>query len=211
MRRALLAGGLLLATAGGVLLAEQGWMAAKARVAEALIARAWSAHQADGAVHRPWSWADMHPVARLEVPRLEVARVVLSGATGATLAFGPGHVHGTAEPGGHGNCVVAGHRDGSFAFLERLRVGDTVVLETRDGAAHYLVERRAVVTRWDAEALEPTDGRRLTLITCYPFGGLRRSDLRYVVTCRPAPVSRAARMVRWTRWGSRSWSRLWAG
>jgi sortase A len=187
MRRALLAGGLLLATAGGVLLAEQGWMAAKARVAEVLIARAWSAHLADGAAHRPWSWADMHPVARLEVPRLEVARVVLSGATGATLAFGPGHVHGTAEPGGRGNCVVAGHRDGSFAFLERLRDGDTVVLETRDGTASYLVERRAVVTRWNAEVIEPTDRRRLTLITCYPFGGLQRSNLRYVVTCRPAP------------------------
>jgi len=211
MRRALVAGGLLLATAGGVLLAEQGWIAAKARVAEVLIARAWSAHLADGAAHRPWSWADLHPVARLAVPRLGVARVVLSGATGATLAFGPGHVHGTAEPGRRGNCVVAGHRDGSFAFLEHLRDGDTVVLETRDGTASYRVERRAVVTRWDAEAIEPTDGRRLTLVTCYPFGGLRRSDLRYVVTCRPALVSRAARMVPWIDWGSRSWSRLWAG
>ena len=65
------------------------------------------------------------------------------------------------------------------------------------GGERYVVERRAIVTRWDAEAVEATDGRRLTLITCYPFGGLRRSDLRYVVTCRPAP----ARMVRWTRWG----------
>ena len=106
---------------------------------------------------------------------------------------------------------MAGHRDGSFAFLEQLRDGDVVVLETRDGAARYVVERRAIVTRWDAEAVEATDGRRLTLITCYPFGGLRRSDLRYVVTCRPAPPSRAARMVGWTRWGLRSWSRLWAG
>ena len=184
MRRALAAAGLLLASAGGVLLTEQGWLAAKARVAELLIARAWNAHLDDGAAHRPWSWADMHPVARLEVPRLRVARVVLSGALPAGHLF---WVHGTAEPGKRGNCGAAGHRDGAFAFLEQLRDGDVVVLETRDGAARYVVERRAIVTRWDAEAVEATDGRRLTLITCYPFGGLRRSDLRYVVTCRPAP------------------------
>ena len=51
-------------------------------------------HLADGEAHPPWRWADTSPIARLEVPRLGVRRVVLAGATGAVLAFGPGHIHG---------------------------------------------------------------------------------------------------------------------
>jgi sortase A len=183
VRRVAAAGGLVLLAAGGFLLTEQGWLTAKARVAEALIDRALERHLDDGGVHRPWSWADMHPVASLEVPRLGVRRVVLSGATGSTLAFGAGHVHGTALPNERGNCAVAGHRDGRFAFLERLVPGDEVLLRTRNGAARYVVAARKVIDRRDVEVLEPTGTTRLTLITCYPFGGLRRSGLRYAVVC----------------------------
>jgi sortase A len=178
---------LTLLSAGGMLIAERGWLAAKARVAGVLIDRAFAMHLRDGGSHRPWGWADMHPIARLEVPRLGVRRTVLSGATGATLAFGPGRIHGTADPNGEGNCVLAGHRDGSFAFLEKLRRGDRIVLRTHGGVVSYVVEELIVADRRDASILEGSDGTRLTLITCYPFGGLRRSDLRYVVTCAPCP------------------------
>jgi sortase A len=178
---------LTLLSAGGLLLAERGWLAAKARVAGVLIDRAFAMHLSDGGRHRPWSWADMHPVARLEVPRLGVRRTVLSGATGATLAFGPGRIHGTARPNGEGNCVIAGHRDGWFAFLEKLRRGDRIVLRTHGGSVDYVVEDLIVADRREGSFLEPGEKARLTLITCYPFGGLRRSDLRYVVVCAPVP------------------------
>ena len=183
MRRAAAVCGLALLAAGGVLLTEQGWLTAKACVAEVLIDRALERHLADGGTHRPWGWADMHPVATLEAPRLGVRRVVLSGATGATLAFGAGHVHGTARPNARGNCAVAGHRDGRFAFLERLEPGDEIVLRSHSGTMRYEVTARKVTDRRDASVLEPTVTNRLTLITCYPFGGLRRSELRYVVVC----------------------------
>ena len=35
------------------------------------------------------------------------------------MAFGPGHVERTAEPGGAGTAVYAAHRDTHFAFLAR--------------------------------------------------------------------------------------------
>lgn len=177
---------LALVSAGGVLLTEQGWLAAKARVAAVLIGRSFAKHLSDGRAHRPWGWADMHPIARLEVPRLGVRRTVLSGGTGATLAFGPGHVHGTAPPNGDGNCAIAGHRDSWFAFLEELRVGDRIVVRTHTGTVTYVVRDVVVADRRDGAFLAPTGEARLTLITCYPFGGLRRSDLRYVVICVPA-------------------------
>jgi len=186
MRRVVLTCALALVSAGGVLLTEQGWLAAKARVAEILIGRSFAQHLIDGRAHRPWGWADMHPVARLEVPRLSVRRTVLSGGTGATLAFGPGHVHGTAPPNGDGNCAMAGHRDSWFAFLEELRTGDRIVLRTHTGTVAYTVRDLVVADRRETAFLAPAGEARLTLITCYPFGGLRRSDLRYVVICVPA-------------------------
>lgn len=74
---------------------------------------------------------------------------------GRTLAFGPGHLSGTAPPGAIGNAVISGHRDTHFAFLSALRVGDGIVVEGRDGrhrrraadARHLLSLRRSPTRR----------------------------------------------------------------
>jgi sortase A len=168
---------------GAALLAEQGWLGAKAALAEQLIDRAFIAHLHDGRPHRPWNWADTHPIARLEVPRLGIRRTVLAGCSGSSMAFGPGHIDGSAEPNQPGNCALGGHRDSWFGFLRELRHGDEILLRTREGLVRYRVGRIAVRSMWDAGPLEPTEQRRLTLITCYPFDGLRRTEWRYVVTC----------------------------
>ncbi len=90
---------ILLAASGGALLGGQIYLRAKAALAAVLIDRAWEAHLADGREHRPWPWADLRPVARLEVPRLGVRRAILSGASGQSLAFGLAHVSGPGLPG----------------------------------------------------------------------------------------------------------------
>jgi sortase A len=164
------------------------WMGAKASLAERLIARAFAAHVRDGGAHVPWSWADAHPVAFLEVPRLDVRRHVLTGASGSSLAFGVGHVDGTSPPNSNGNCVLTGHRDTRFAFLAELRVGDEVILTTRDGRRAWVVEGLAVVDDTRIDLLEATTSRRLTLMTCYPLDGLASSSQRLVVRCRPEGV-----------------------
>jgi sortase A len=184
-----------LLTTGGALLGQQAWLSVKAALAERLIERAFDAHLDDGRVHLPWRWADTWPVARLEVPRLGVRRVVLAGASGSTLAFGPGNVDGTALPNRSGNSAVAGHRDAWFAFLRDLEHGDRVVLTTHDDVRAYIVVETAVHSMWDVEVLEPSADRRLTLITCYPFEGPPRSPWRYVVTVAeeraPSPSDRS--------------------
>jgi sortase A len=190
-RRLLLLVSLAPLAGGAALLAQQGWLAAKAQVAGMLIERAFVAHLEDKRPHPPWDWADMHPIARLEVPRLGIRRTVLSGCSGSSMAFGPGHIDGSARPNGRGNCALAGHRDSWFAFLERLRPGDEIRLRTADGTRRYRVATLEVRSMRDAAVLEATAGRRLTLITCYPFDGLGRGELRYVITCEEDEEDRA--------------------
>ena len=184
-RRTLPALGLLMLVAGLGLFAERGYLCAKAALAEVLIARAFAAHLEDGRAHRPWSWADMEPIARLKVPRLKVRRYVLSGSSGTSMAFGIGHVDGTARPNRPGNCVLAGHRDSWLEFLGEVEVGDKLDLSTRESARRYVVRDIRIVDRLDTEALEPTADARLTLVTCYPFDALGPGRQRYVVTCGP--------------------------
>jgi sortase A len=180
---------LLLLACGGSLGARDAYLRAKGRLGAVLIERAFDAHLADGLMHRPWSWADLHPVALLEVERLGVRHHVLSGASGSSLAFGPGHVDGTAQPNGRGNSVLAGHRDRWFAFLEDLEVGDVIDVTTRQSRRTWIVEEIRVVHQSSTRLLDPTATDRLTLITCYPFDALLPSPQRYVILCRPTDRS----------------------
>ena len=162
---------------------EAAYVRAKAGVAQRLIALAWDRSLARGARVKPWPWADTYPVARLEAPRQGAALMVLAGAGGRTLAFGPGHVDGTPLPGDAGNCVVSGHRDTHFAFLRELRAGDTLLVQCAGGRmAHYTVAGIEVVRKRDIRVLLDVGDDRLTLVTCYPFDRpIPGGSLRYVV------------------------------
>jgi sortase A len=139
------AAALALVAAGAVLLAHGLWIPAKAAFAQVLLERAFSKSEGGGAA-RPWPWADFVPLARLRAPRLEASAIVVSSATGEALAFGPGHLSGSAPPGAHGNVVLAGHRDTHFRFLRDLRPGDALVLETpAGGRGDYAVAWAGVV------------------------------------------------------------------
>jgi len=176
---------------------------AKAWLAQRLIASAWDRSQAKGIGVKPWPWADTYPVARLEAPRQGEALMVLAGASGRTLAFGPGHVDGTPLPGEPGNAVVSGHRDTHFAFLRDLRSGDAIVVQTAGGkTARYVVSGIEVVRNKDVRVLLDAGDDRLTLVTCYPFDSpVPGGSLRYVVV--------ATREWRYSRSIRDSESRKW--
>ena len=163
-----------------------GWIGAKAHLAQQLVRRAWSEAQSGARDARPWPWADTRPVARLLAPGHGVELFVLDGASGRTMAFGPGHLSGTPRPGEAGNAVVAGHRDTHFAFLRRLRPGEALVVERPDGQRRrYMVSDTRVVDRRETWVAQDAGDTRLTLVTCYPFDALRAGGpLRYVVTAR---------------------------
>ncbi len=175
---------LLCAGIGLLLGLQAAWIPAKAALAQHLLERAWQRVQAGGTEARPWSWADTRPVARIRVPRLGASWIALEGASGRTLAFGPGHLSGTPAPGEPGNSVLFGHRDTHFAALAELRIGDALEVETRSGGwRRYVVARTEVVHERDGRLLGPAGpgASWLTLITCYPFGAAGPGPLRYGV------------------------------
>jgi sortase A len=157
---------------------------AKAILAQHLLDYAWQRTLGGAARAKPWPWADTWPVARLTARGLDGWVYVLADASGRSLAFGPGHVAGTAAPGDAGNSVIAGHRDTHFRFLQVLAADDRVTLETADGAArtYQIVDKRIIDTR-HAQAVQASDAPMLTLVTCYPFDAIvPGGPLRYVVT-----------------------------
>ena len=182
-RRLLWAAALLLLALGSWQVAAAGWIHAKAILAQKLIASSWAQARDGGVSRRPWQGADMRPIARLIVPSRQVELYVLAGASGRSLAFGPGHVSGTARPGSWGNVVIVAHRDTHFAFLRDVALDEEILLESgRTAPARYRVREVAIVDQGEARMMDGADAAQLTLITCYPFDAVQPgTTLRYVV------------------------------
>jgi sortase A len=172
-----------------------GWIHAKARLAQVLIAHSWQRSLQLQQPVRPWPWADTYPVARLTLARLGIDLYVLAGASGRALAFGPGLVDGTATPGKAGNAVVVGHRDTHFSFLRDVQPGDVLELAAEGGrSARYVVVGSHVTDRDDASVLEPSDDARLTLVTCFPFDAVAAGTReRFVVVAERRDAGRAGK------------------
>ncbi|WP_427981707.1 class GN sortase [Agarivorans sp.] len=177
----------------GVLVLSHGlYIQAKAYLAQFLIAHAWQSTLADQQVHKPWYWADTYPVAKLSfvIKQESIAFkhqlesvYVLAGASGRTLAFGPGLVLSGAAIGEVGNTIIAGHRDTHFAHLAAINKGDLLQLEARDGQQLlYQVVNTQIVHQSETRFMAPSDDNRITLITCYPFNQLSGgAEQRYIV------------------------------
>ena len=106
---------------------------------------------------------------------------VLEGTTDLVLNRGAGHISGTAQPGGGGNIVLAGHRDGFFRHLRNVSVGDRIEVAHQGATDVYRVDSMRVVDKHDVSALRGSDHAMLTLITCYPFFYLGAAPQRYIV------------------------------
>lgn len=135
------------------------------------------------------------PIGELRLPAGEASYVevpILAGTGEAALTLGAGHLSETALPDGDGNIAIAGHRDGYFRALRRLRNGDRLVLESSAGARTFEITDTQVVAPEDVWVLEPTADTVLTLITCHPFYFVGSAPDRYVVRARLLPAPAAA-------------------
>jgi LPXTG-site transpeptidase (sortase) family protein len=123
----------------------------------------------------------------LSIPKLNIqtARVIEVGIDGDNRMgtpvniFDVGWLRNTGRPGGGGVLMMDGHnggptRNGVFKYLDKLVVGDLILVERGDGAifTYRVVENKVMsVTEADAYmdtmALSPEAGREaLSLITC---------------------------------------------
>ena len=145
------------------------WIYMKAQLAQVLLQRAWAGTLAGQQAVKPWPWAETWPIARLIVPGLRVDEIVLEGAYGRTLAFGPARME-SGSNATEGTVILTGHRDTHFAFLEHVQTGERFVLQSSNGHIRsYRVGDRRIVDGGSGRILLDREHPALVLVTCYPF------------------------------------------
>ncbi len=113
-------------------------------------------------------------VARLIIPRMDLNRIVVEGATADALTKGPGHFPETPLPGQLGNAAIAGHRTTHlhpFFDIDKLQPGDEITVITLNGRYVYHVTGTEIVAPEDYAAVIPTTDvtkATLTLVSCTP-------------------------------------------
>ena len=173
---------LVLAIIGLVLFGDGAYIHAKAWLAQVLLERAFDKSVATDEVVKPWSWADTWPVARIEVKRIGASAIVLEGASGQALAFGPGHILQTVDAGERGIAVYAAHRDTHFRFLRNVAIGDVIDVTRRDGKHFRYRADSSAIVRFDASGIDPaTQDFELVLTTCWPFDAVTSGPERYIL------------------------------
>jgi sortase A len=165
---------------------QAGWIYAKAQLAQYLIQNSWQTTLVTQTPQKPWAWADTWPVARLQAPGMNKDLYILEGADGSALAFGPGHMQGTALPG-QGASVIGGHRDTHFDFLADAKTGDPLRIQDLQGKwKTYQIDQIKIVDGEKQPLQIEEDRDQLVLVTCYPFNALTAGGpLRYVVIATP--------------------------
>jgi LPXTG-site transpeptidase (sortase) family protein len=115
-------------------------------------------------------------VGTIEIPKLGLVEEIQRGVTLTAIDRGPGWWPGTAEPGGLGNTVIAGHRtthSRPFARLHELDPGDQVVMTTVEGRFVYEVRGVIVVPADWIDIAAQSEAHTATLFACHPPGSAR--------------------------------------
>jgi sortase A len=139
----------------------------------------------------------------LRLPSLGVTAPIAEGISkrGVLDKGYVGHYAGTAQPGQAGNFALAGHRNTHgepFRYVNRLRPGDKLVVETRDAVFTYLVDRTLPQTSaQDSAVIAPVP--RSDVRTKYGYE--ERGYYITLTTCTPEFTSRY-RLVVWGKLAS---------
>jgi len=130
---------------------------------------------------------------RVVISKISVDMPIVEGSNEDTLDLGVWHRPGTGKPG-VGNMVLTGHRFGyeflpedirtstSFYNLDKLEIGDYVVIYWGGKEYDYVIEGYEIVDRMDTSIEEQTQEEKLTLYTCHPIG---QNDKRLVYYAKP--------------------------
>jgi sortase A len=174
--------GALLIAISITLFGQSAYIYAKAQVAQVLLERAFTQTLVTGHPVKAWSWADTRPVARLKIDRINAESIVLKGASGEALAFGPALLDETARIGERGTAVIAAHRDTHFAFLKDVQKGDVISVTRDDGLSFsYRVTGMRIADADQSGIDRHASGFHLVLSTCYPFEAITHGKQRYLV------------------------------
>lgn len=121
------------------------------------------------------------PIGYLKLEHESFRIPVFAGTSETSLTLGAGHLPETSPLNGAGNAAIAGHRDGFFRRLRKIRIGDELTLTSAGKSRTYQVTHLWVVAPDDVSVLDDTTSSSLTLITCYPFYFVGHAPKRFVV------------------------------
>lgn len=111
----------------------------------------------------------------LVIPDIDVNAAIVEGETSKALELGIWHRPKTSTPDKGGNTVLAGHRflytsgPRTFYHLDKLSVGDRVVVYWHKVRYEYIVDSVVVASPLAIEIEQPTSQPTLTLYTCTPL------------------------------------------
>ena len=134
------------------------------------------------------------PAIRLFIPAIslnstikEVSPIVSTSAAGEevatweTAAFAVGHFDTSGNPGSGRNIVLSGHNNTLgevFRYLDKLNIGDELVLFTQESEFHYVVQKKYIIPFLGDEKngnlqlqsfSAPQATEMVTLISCWPY------------------------------------------
>lgn len=121
-------------------------------------------------------------IGSLTIPALNRKLTMLQGTGEKELKKGVGHFTQSVLPGEKDNCVISGHRETAFRQLNKLKVGNPIILQTSAGTFTYEVSSTRIVHKDDKTVIVPTKNAVLTLTTCYPFYFIGNAPDRYIVS-----------------------------
>jgi sortase A len=151
-----------------------------------LIEQAWSRTQSSTEASRPWPWAAGMPVAKIIIPELKQEHIIMNGVSDRILELVPGWHEGTDFPGKPGISLISARRDTHFAFLRKLKEGDSFFLETQEGKRKlYYVSELSVVQDKKIKVQGHDNESILLLSTSYSFQNWHEDEeLRLVIIAR---------------------------
>lgn len=118
----------------------------------------------------------------LTIPALALQAPIAQGTTPAVLAGAIGHLTASVLPGELGDTLLAAHNATWFRHVNRLRPGEDVWVQTRDGRFLYQVTASAVVRT--GAPIAQSAASTLILESCYPLDALYLTPYRQLVFAR---------------------------
>ncbi|TYP70046.1 class D sortase [Paenibacillus methanolicus] len=110
----------------------------------------------------------------LAIEAIDLRLPIVTDATPAHLKLSVASMLHTGKPGQVGNYAIAGHRNRTygknFNRLDEVKIGDVIVVETKEATYRYVVDSKQYVLPTQVEVLEGNGrDREITLITCHPM------------------------------------------
>lgn len=118
----------------------------------------------------------------LQIPIIGKELPIVEGTDEDSLKQGVGHYTDTVYPDQKDQILLSGHRDTSFTGLDKVQIGDAIIVKMQHGTFEYAIVATEIVEADDTTVIRSTvPVEVLTLSTCYPFGYIGNAPKRYVV------------------------------